>query len=68
MIKKQTLKLKGMHCTSCAKLIEAALAEERITAKVDFASNKVDIKYDERKISIEQIIKIIKEEGYEAYL
>ena len=65
-MKNQTIQIKGMHCSSCSKLIEGALKDEGVNAKVDLLKKKAEINYDEKKISLEQIIKIIKEEGYQA--
>ena len=65
-MKKETLNIKGMHCSSCVNLIQDTLKNEGVTAKVDLIKNKAEISYNEKKISLNQIIKIIKDEGYQA--
>lgn len=61
---KKTFKISGMHCKSCAKLIESILEENEIEASVDFESRKAKIIYDEEKINIDKIISLLKKEGY----
>ena len=57
--------IKGMHCNSCATLIEEKLKESEgvIGAKVNFESQKVVIIYDEGKITKNEIKKIIEGVG-----
>jgi copper chaperone CopZ len=48
---KKILKVKGMHCSSCATLLECELEDAGIDAKVNFAKETVEIKNeDEIKI------------------
>jgi copper chaperone CopZ len=48
---KKILKVKGMHCTSCASLLECELEDAGIEAKVNFAQETVEIKWeDETKV------------------
>lgn len=65
-MKNETVSIKGMHCSSCAQLIEEALKEEGVTAKVNVSKNEAKVSYDEKKINLNQIIQIIKDEGYQA--
>jgi len=65
-MKKEFLGIEGMHCNSCAKLIESALDEKGVVAAVDFEKKKAKVAYDEEKINIEEIISIIQKEGYKA--
>ncbi len=67
-MKKIELKIKGMHCESCAKTIEKALLKEKgiFSAQVNFSLEKAIIEYDPEKIKLENIKKKIKEAGYEA--
>lgn len=62
---KTILKIKGMHCNSCAKLIENLLEEKGVIAIIDFESGKAKIAYDKEKINIDEIRDIIKKENYE---
>jgi len=68
IMKKEILKIQGMHCASCAVNIENALKKEKgvKSVNVNFASEKVVLEYDEVAISLEKIKKIIKDSGYGA--
>jgi len=63
---KITLKIKGMHCESCAKTIEKALLKEKgiFSANVNFALEKAFIEYDPKEIGINEIKKVIENAGY----
>jgi len=67
-MEKNTLKIKGMHCESCAKTIEKALSKEKgiFSAKVIFSLEKAIIEYDPGEIGINEIKKVIENAGYEA--
>lgn len=60
------LKVKGMHCASCAAIIENALKKEGgiKSANVNFASEKLYLKFDSVKINIAGIKKILEKLGY----
>jgi Cu+-exporting ATPase len=68
IMEKITLKIKGMHCESCAKTIEKALLKEKgiFSANVNFALEKAFIEYDPGEIGINEIKKVIENAGYEA--
>jgi len=57
-----------MHCASCATNIENVLKKEGgiKSANVNFASEKLYLKFDSSKINIAKIKKIIEKLGYEA--
>jgi copper chaperone len=63
-MKKVTLKVKGMHCKSCSMLIEDALEDIGVKAKVDSEKDSAVVEFDENKISEEKIKATIKGEGY----
>lgn len=67
-MKKIILKLTGMHCTSCSVLIDTILEElpgvKR--AKTSYADQKTEIDFDPKLTNIDQLIKVVKEEGYSA--
>lgn len=65
-----TLTVKGMSCTSCANNLEKALSKvDAISfASVNFATEKLTIKYDTKKMGIIQIKKKVSELGYELVL
>ncbi|MBS3119047.1 heavy-metal-associated domain-containing protein [Candidatus Woesearchaeota archaeon] len=60
-----TFKVTGMHCKSCEMLITDALEEAGVSsAKVDSKIGMAVIEFDEKKIKIEKIKKVIETEGY----
>jgi Cu+-exporting ATPase len=63
------LKLTGMTCGSCAKLNESALldVEGVKTAQVNIANNKAQVEFDEKKTSVEALIKAVESAGYGAF-
>ena len=63
-MKKITLKVKGMHCQSCATLIEDALEDLGVKGKVDSKKETAVIVFDEKKVIEEKIKKTIIKEGY----
>ncbi|VVB83096.1 putative copper-exporting P-type ATPase A [uncultured archaeon] len=62
---KKTFQIKGMHCNSCATLIEKELEDKVNSIKVSYANEKAEIEFDENKISKEEIEKSIKKLGYD---
>lgn len=67
---KKKLNIEGMHCTSCSMNIDFDLEDINgvITAKTSYASQVCEIEFDEEKLSLSQIIEVIKETGYSAEL
>ncbi len=65
-MKKETLKIQGMDCASCAANIENTLKKEVgiKSANVNFALEKLYLEFDEVEISIARIKKIIEKLGY----
>ncbi len=62
---KKIFHIKGMHCSSCAKLIVSELEDKVTKLKVEDNGNAI-IEFDEKKITEQQIKDIIKELGYQA--
>jgi copper chaperone len=58
------LKVEGMSCNHCVNSVEKAVKELGATGKVDLASKKVEVQFDETKISIDAIKNAIEEQGY----
>lgn len=58
--------ISGMHCSSCALIIEKALEKETgiISASINYATKKAEIEFDENLTDTEKITKIIEETGY----
>jgi Cu+-exporting ATPase len=69
-IKKVGLSLSGMHCSSCAGLIEKSLKKTMgvINANVNFASEKALVTYDTKITTPEELIKAVNKTGYQASL
>lgn len=67
-MKKIILKIKGMHCTSCAMLIDLDLEETEgvIESKTSYAKHQTEVKFNEDRITEEEIIKTIKNSGYKS--
>lgn len=64
------LALYGMHCSSCAGLIERSLkkVEGVSEAHVNFAAEKALVSYDESQIKADDLISAVKKTGYSATL
>lgn len=64
------LDISGMHCSSCAALIEKSLKKvEGITAvNVNLASEKARVVYDPLRVKTEDLIKGVEKAGYGATL
>jgi Cu+-exporting ATPase len=62
------LSLSGMHCTSCAGLIEKALKKVPGVkeSSVNFAAEKASITYDEKQADENILIQAVKKTGYGA--
>ena len=65
-MKNAVIKITGMHCSSCAMRIGESLKENGVKAKVDVLKGRADIAYDDKKINLNRIIQIVKDEGYGA--
>jgi len=64
---KETYPVLGITCASCVRKIETVLNKTNgvTEATVNFATEKVTIEYDNDKLSLDEIKKIIKSIGYE---
>jgi len=64
---KVTLKIKGMTCTACASQVEKSLSkvEGIIAANVNFAVEKITVKYDPKKVRLIDMQKKVSDLGYE---
>lgn len=63
MVKKQ-FKIEGMHCTSCAMLIEGELEDIGAKASCSYAKAVVDVEYDPGQISEGDIQNAVAKAGY----
>jgi len=64
------LKIKGMHCESCARIIEGVFEDEGILAVVDFEKCKAKISFEnqEERIKIAKILDVLRKRGYKISL
>ena len=61
---KKTFKVGGMHCTSCALMIESDLEDAGVKARCNYAKQTLDVEFDEKKISEVKIKQIVATSGY----
>jgi len=66
MLSNKNFKIEGMHCASCANIIENKLSKldgvEKI--RVNFATEKAEVNFDSQKISLKKMNQEIKKLGY----
>lgn len=62
------LAVQGMHCQSCASLIEETLVENPAVprAVVDLAAERAYVTYDPRSVTVDELCATITEVGYSA--
>lgn len=65
-MKKTTIKIQGMHCASCAGNITHALEKQKgvSSAYVNYALEEGSVEYDEKLTGLNDIHKVIKDQGY----
>ena len=63
---KKIFKIKGMHCASCASIIDLDLEDLKgiKSAKTNYAKSELSVEYDDKLISEKEIIASIKKSGY----
>ena len=66
--KRTNLAISGMHCASCANIVERALKKVPGVkeAGVNFASEKAAVIFDQNQTDIENLIAAVKKAGYKA--
>lgn len=62
------LKIQGMHCSSCALLIDSDLEDlEGVScANTSYAKQGTEVDFDSARVSLEKILETIKATGYKA--
>jgi copper chaperone len=60
-----TLNVQGMSCQHCVNAIESALRSIGASGRVDLPNGRVEVSYDESKLTLEQIKAAIEEQGYD---
>ncbi len=61
---KKTYKVDGMHCNSCATMIELDLEDAGITASCSYAKQTLAVEFDEKKITEDVIRAVVSDAGY----
>ncbi|MFW2490097.1 heavy metal translocating P-type ATPase [Clostridium chromiireducens] len=69
LIEKTTMRIEGMTCTLCTIIIENAIKQLDgvINIQAGYANEKVNIEYDNEKISLSKIKDKLKKSGYYLY-
>jgi copper chaperone CopZ len=62
---KKTYKVEGMHCTSCALLIESDLEDAGVTAVCNYARQTLTVEFDEKKVGEKTIKDVVAKAGYQ---
>lgn len=67
MLKKSVFKISGMHCNTCSLNIDWELEEADGVTEVStsYAKQETKITYDDKLISSEKIVEVIKKVGYD---
>lgn len=61
---KRVYKVSGMHCPSCAMLIEGEFEDRGVRARCSYAKEIVEVEYEPTKLSDTEIKKIVAAAGY----
>lgn len=63
---KVSFSIEGMHCTSCAMVIDGALEDTDgvLNATTSYAKSVVSVEYDKNKVNENTLKKVIAENGY----
>jgi len=66
----KSFKIQGMTCAACVRAVERAVnkVDGIDEVNVNLATEKMVVKYDEEKVSENQIVETVKKAGYEALL
>lgn len=62
---KRKYKLAGMHCTSCAMVVEGELEDNlNVSASCDWVRQVVEVEFDPDRVDHAKIVQIIEAQGY----
>lgn len=66
-MEKITLDVKGMSCGHCKSAVEGALGgiDGVSIVEVDLATGKVDVTYDDAKVTLADIRETVEDQGYD---
>lgn len=62
-----SLKIKGMHCSSCAINIDNAIEDASgvISSKTNYAKAQTEVVFTSGKVNRQAVVKIVKDLGYD---
>lgn len=65
-IRTKVIQTYGMHCSGCEETIESEIKKiDGIkSVKADHVNKKVTVKYDDKKVKLEQVKQVIVDAGY----
>ena len=61
---KEAILVEGMKCMHCAAKVTNALKNHNVKAEVNLESKLVTLSYNEKKINLEEIKRIVEETGF----
>lgn len=61
---KKTYKIEGIHCMSCALMIESNLEDAGVKARCHYAKQTLEVEFDEKKIKEKKITAVVSRAGY----
>jgi len=66
-MEKVTLNVQGMSCGHCVKAVEGSVGSLKgiSSVKVDLKGAKVDIEFNEKEVSVDQMKETIEDQGYD---
>ena len=62
--KKEIIVVEGMKCVHCAAKVTDALKKVHVKAEVSLESNTVTVSYNDKKITLEEVKRVIEEVGF----
>ena len=62
--KKDMIIVEGMKCVHCSAKVENALKKAHVNSEINLESKTVIVSYNEKKITLEEIKRIIEEVGF----
>ena len=62
---KKTFTIVGMHCTSCALMIESDLEDAGVKAICSYAKQTLEVEFDEKKIREQAVRDVVVKAGYQ---
>lgn len=67
-MKKQIISIEGMTCASCSRRVERSFSKNEAvkSATVNLPTEKLTIEYDEKKLSLDEIVSAIEGVGFKA--